>query len=57
MIPKDPMILLSWVNTRLRDQYPDLDTLCEEEDLDRAALEATLTAAGFSYDPAQKRFR
>ena len=57
MIPKDPMILLSWVNTRLRDQYPDLDTLCEEEDLDRAALEATLTAAGFAYDPAQKRFR
>ena len=57
MIPKDPMILLSWVNTRLRDQYPDLDTLCEEEELDRAALEETLSAAGFSYDPAQRRFR
>ncbi len=57
MIPKDPMILLSWVNTRLRDVYPDLDTLCEEEDLDRAALEATLSAVGFDYDAEQKRFR
>ena len=57
MIPKDPMILLSWVNTQLRDEYPSLDALCEDRDLDRAALEATLEAVGFCYDAAQNRFR
>ena len=57
MLPKDPMILLSWVNTHLRDEYPSLDALCEDRDLDRAALEATLEAVGFCYDAAQNRFR
>ena len=57
MIPKDPMILLSWVNTRLRDEYPDLDALCEDRELDRAALEETLAEAGFRYDAGQNRFR
>ena len=57
MLPKDPMILLSWVNTHLRDEYPSLDALCEDRDLDRAALEATLEAVGFTYDAEQNRFR
>ena len=57
MLPKDPMILLSWVNTRLRDEYASLDALCEDQDVDRAALEQTLEAVGFVYDPAQNRFR
>lgn len=57
MLPKDPMILLSWVNTRLRDEYTSLDALCEDQDTDRAELEQTLEAVGFVYDPAQNRFR
>ena len=57
MLPKDPMILLSWVNTRLRDEYASLDALCEDLDEDRAALEQRLGAVGFAYDPAQNRFR
>lgn len=57
MLPKDPMILLSWLNTRLRDEYPDLDELCEDLSLERAELEQTLQAVGFVYDPAQNRFR
>ena len=28
MIPEDPVILLSFVNTKLRDEYPNLDELC-----------------------------
>ena len=39
MLPKDPMILLSVVNTKLRDEYDSLDALCEDLDLDRAELE------------------
>lgn len=57
MLPKDPMILLSWVNTQLRDEYAGLDALCEDQDADRAELERKLEAVGFVYDPAQNRFR
>lgn len=57
MLPKDPMILLSFVNTKLRDDYDSLDALCEDLDADRAALEAKLEAVGFVYDAAKNRFR
>lgn len=56
MLPKDAMILLSVVNTKLRDDYDSLDALCEDLDEDRAALEAKLEAVGFSYDPEKNRF-
>ena len=32
-IPKDPMILMSYVNTQLRDFYSSLDELCSALDL------------------------
>ena len=57
MLPNDPMILLSYLNTRLRDDYLSLDALCEDQDADRAELERKLEAAGFVYDPEQNRFR
>ncbi|MBR4550329.1 MAG: DUF4250 domain-containing protein [Oscillospiraceae bacterium] len=56
MLPKDPMILLSYVNTKLRDEYESLDALCADLDLDRRTLEETLAAAGFVYREEQKRF-
>lgn len=56
MLPQDPMILLSYVNTKLRDDYDSLDALCEDLDLDREALEQTLAAVGFIYREEQKRF-
>ena len=56
MLPKDPMILLSYVNTKLRDEYDSLQDLCEDLELDRTALEATLAAVGFSYWEERKRF-
>ena len=57
MLPKDPMILLSYVNTHLRDDYPTLDALCEDMDISRAELEEQLEAFGFVYDERQNRFR
>lgn len=57
MLPNDPMILLSYLNTRLRDDYLSLDALCEDLDLSRAELEKKLEAVGFSYDAEQNRFR
>lgn len=57
MLPRDPMILLSYINTHLRDDYPTLDALCEELDVSRKELEERLEAVGFTYDEAQNRFR
>ena len=33
MLPQDPNILLSYINTKLRDQYPSLEALCEDLDV------------------------
>ena len=57
MLPKDPMLLLSVVNTRLRDEYDSLDELCRALDADRQELEEKLVAAGFQYDAARNAFR
>ena len=57
MLPKDPMILLSYLNTRLRDGGMDLDALCAALSVPREELEQKLAAVGFTYDPEQNRFR
>ncbi len=56
-LPQDPIILFSFINTRLRDNYPSLDALCDDMHIDRAALEERLAAAGFEYLPEQNQFR
>ena len=56
MLPQDPAILLSVVNARLLDLYPDLDELCHSEDADRTELEAKLAQLDYHYDPSQNQF-
>ena len=56
MIPKDPMILLSYVNTQLRDFYPTLDALCEDMNVDRAAVESQLKQIDYVYNAELNRF-
>ena len=56
MLPSDPVILLSAVNTKLRDFYSDLADLCAGEDISREILEEKLAAIGCRYDPARKQF-
>lgn len=53
----DPNLLYSVINTRLRNDYSDLDDLALSLDLDRAALERRLAAAGFVYIAELKQFR
>lgn len=55
-LPKDPFMLLSIINMKLRDQYADLDSLCDDLDVDREALERTLADAGFTYNTLTNRF-
>ena len=57
MLPNDPMILLSVVNTKLRDEYDSLDQLCADLDEARSELEKKLAAAGFCYDEHVNQFR
>ena len=49
-IPNDPIMCLSFVNTQLRDFYPDLDELCSAFDTERSELEKKLQAVGYTYD-------
>lgn len=56
MIPKDPVILLSFVNTKLRDEYPSLEELCAALDLDAAELAGRLDGLGYRYDAGQNQF-
>ena len=55
-LPKDPLLLMSVVNTKLRDYYASLDALCEDLNEDRAELEAKLTEIGYSYDQQRNQF-
>lgn len=57
MIPRDPVMLLSFVNLKLRDYYPCLDRLCEELQIDKEELEAKLAGIDYRYDSAVNQFR
>ena len=56
MIPNDPMLLLSFVNTRLRDECDSLDELCAVLDVSRSDLEGRLAAIGYAYDKRINQF-
>ena len=56
MIPKDPVILLSFINTKLRDEYESLSDLCAALDADEADLRQTLASLDYHYDPAYHQF-
>lgn len=55
-LPEDPVMLLSFVNTKLRDQYASLDALCDDLDASRTALEAKLGEIGYFYNAKENRF-
>ena len=56
MLPKDPVILLSFVNTKLRDEFESLEELCAALDADAQALTDTLSGLDYHYDPARNQF-
>ncbi|MGN0228481.1 MAG: DUF4250 domain-containing protein [Muribaculaceae bacterium] len=55
-LPKNPLILLSYINLNLRDHYSSLDALCDDLDVDKDELVKTLREAGFEYSEEQNRF-
>ena len=56
MLPKDPIMLFSFVNMKLRDFYGSLDVMCEELDADRQEIEGSLESAGYHYDAERNQF-
>lgn len=56
-IPKDPVILLSYLNTQLRDFYPSFAELCKSLDLNQAEIEAKMELMDYHYDEEQNCFR
>lgn len=56
MLPKDPNMLLSYINTGLRDKYEDLEDMASSEGFDAREISGKLEAAGFTYNEELKRF-
>ena len=56
MLPQDPVILLSYVNTKLRDDYPSLDELCAALDADREELVRKLEGINYRYSLERNQF-
>ena len=57
MLPQDPVILMSYINMKLRDGGISLQEFCDENGADRAEIEERLAAAGFEYDGERNQFR
>lgn len=55
-IPKDPVMLLSYINMQLRDHYPDMDELCKTLDLDRKEVDEKLASVDYEYDPEKNQY-
>lgn len=53
---KDPYMLLSVVNMKLRDEATDLEELCKMYQKDQSELEAQLQAIGYYYEKSNNQF-
>ena len=56
MIPKDPIMLLSYMNTQLRDNYSSLDDLCASLDVDKQEIVEKLAKVNYVYDETLNKF-
>ena len=55
-LPRDPVMLLSVVNTKLRDYYSTLDVLCEDMQVDKQELIGKLEMIDYTYDAGNNQF-
>ncbi len=56
MLPEDPVMLLSYVNLKLRDQYGNLEELCDDLQADREKLTGKLAEIDYHYDEGRNQF-
>jgi hypothetical protein len=55
-LPKDPYILLSYINTKLRDEFHNIEDLCQSLNVDQLVLEAELSEIDYFYVRELNRF-
>ena len=55
-LPKDPYMLLSVVNMKLRDNYKSFDELCDDMDVSGAEISSTMEKLGYAYDKESNQF-
>lgn len=55
-LPQDPFMLASYINMKLRDEYPSLDELCASLDIDMEWLKARLAQCGMEYSIENNKF-
>lgn len=55
-LPKDPIMLYSVINTKLRDFYPSLEALCADMGIEKNELNEKLNSAGFEYNKEINQF-
>lgn len=56
-IPKDPAMLLSYINTQLRDYYPSLDECCLGLGIPVEEVKASLARLDYHYDERKNQFK
>lgn len=56
MIPKDPVMLLSFMNLKLRDFYSSLDAFCDDCDVDKKEIVSKLESIDYHYDLEKNQF-
>lgn len=56
-LPEDNFILLSVVNTKLRDSYSSLEDLCYDEGVSVEEITSRLAQAGYFYDGEENAFK
>ncbi len=55
-LPKDPVILVSFINTQLRDNYATLDEFCKVFQVEKDEIVETLKDFSYEYKPEYNRF-
>ncbi len=55
--PKDPVMLLSVVNTALRDYYSSFDALVEDNEVDGDEILSKLASIDYHYDVTLNKFK
>ena len=56
MIPNDPVMLLSFVNLKLRDFYGSMEALCDDLDVDQNSIVEKLANIDYHYDADKNQF-
>ncbi len=56
VVPNDPIMLMSYLNTQLRDNFSSLQELCRAMDLEEKSIKEKLSAVGYIYHSEQNQF-